>query len=117
MYNEALEPSGLRVTQYALLSHLNRLGPVSMNELAESLRLERTTLIRNLTPLLKQEFVGTDSARGMKAHRFFLTPSGEKTLEGARSCWLKAQRILRSHLSQEEESVLLQVLQKLENCR
>ncbi|MDR1979193.1 MAG: MarR family winged helix-turn-helix transcriptional regulator [Synergistaceae bacterium] len=117
MYNKALEPSGLLSTQYALLNHLNRLGPVSMNELAESLRLERTTLVRNLNPLLEQEFVGTESIQGTKAHRVFLTPLGKNALEGARPCWLKAQRTLRGYLSEEEESILLQALQKLENCR
>lgn len=48
--DKPLEPSSLKVTQYSLLDHLNRLGPLTMNELSQAIRLERTTLVRNLKP-------------------------------------------------------------------
>lgn len=56
-YDKLLKPSGLKVTQYSLLSHLKRLGPLTMNELSQAIRLERTTLVRNLKPLEKMGLV------------------------------------------------------------
>ena len=51
-YDKFLMPSGLKVTQYSLLNHLKRLGPLTMNELSQAIRLERTTLMRIFCLLL-----------------------------------------------------------------
>ena len=51
-YDKALEGTGLRVTQYALLNNIRRLEPVSFQDLSAAIALERTTLIRNLNLLI-----------------------------------------------------------------
>src|ERR1041384_1094458 len=46
LYDSHLAKTGLRGTQYSILSRLNRLGPLSINELAKAMVMDRTTLGR-----------------------------------------------------------------------
>ena len=58
-YDAALAAEGLRVSQYAVLSVLAKWGDYvpTMQELAERLALDRTTLGHNLGPLARDGFV------------------------------------------------------------
>ncbi|MDR2051250.1 MAG: MarR family winged helix-turn-helix transcriptional regulator [Deltaproteobacteria bacterium] len=114
-YDAALEESGIRVTQYALLSHLSRLGPVSMRELSESVNLERTTLLRNLHPLARHGLVRVESGPSSRAHRISLTEEGAAELESTRPHWEKAQNKIHLALDAEERELLNRLLQKLRN--
>src|ERR671927_476049 len=57
VYDRALSAVGMRVTQYSLLAQLRRLRGLSMSQLAEALDMDRTTLTRNLKPLLEAAWV------------------------------------------------------------
>jgi len=41
-YDQLLEPTGLRITQYSILAMLKRLGPLTINALAKVLQTDRT---------------------------------------------------------------------------
>ncbi|WP_336489507.1 MarR family winged helix-turn-helix transcriptional regulator [Methylobacterium nigriterrae] len=56
-YDEALRPAGLRVTQFALLRTLQRVGPVPVTRLAAETALDRSTMGRNLDPLERRGLV------------------------------------------------------------
>src|SRR5260370_41965643 len=60
-YDEALRPTGLRATQVAVLAAEGARGALSINSLAHSLQVERTTLTRNLRPLEEQGLVSVAS--------------------------------------------------------
>ena len=51
-YDQALAPAGLTITQYSLLAHLARGEGASVSALAGRMGMERTTLVRNLKPLV-----------------------------------------------------------------
>lgn len=57
VYDEALAPAGVTVTQYALLARIGRTAGLSRTALAAQLGMERTTLTRNLGPLERAGFV------------------------------------------------------------
>src|SRR5258708_23831169 len=56
-YDTALAPSGIRATQFMLLMALNRSEGVSVNELAELMGMDRTTMGKNLRPLERDGLV------------------------------------------------------------
>lgn len=112
-YDQELEPTGLLITQYSLLSHVARLGPLSMNSLSEAMGLERTTLLRNLHLLAKRNFVDMEHADGRKAKFVRIRPEGTAALEAARPSWTAAQNKLKSLLSEEERSMLPGIMDKL----
>jgi hypothetical protein len=49
-YDQLMAPVGLRITQFSILAKLNRLGPMTINALAENMVVDRT-LGRNVLPL------------------------------------------------------------------
>ena len=112
-YDKALEGTGLRITQYALLNHIYRMEPVSFQSLSSAISLERTTLIRNLNLLCKQGFVHTESES--RTHMLTLTDEGRMALEAARPHWRTAQDRILESLSNEEKIFLDGMLNRLQH--
>lgn len=56
-YDAYVASTGLKNTQYSLLSHVVLLGPIRPSELAQRMRLDASTLTRNLQPLIAQGWV------------------------------------------------------------
>lgn len=63
-YDEAMRPSGLKITQFVLLSALSTGQWKSVTELAERFALERTSLTRNLQLLATEGMVEPVECRG-----------------------------------------------------
>jgi len=89
LYDQALEPVGLTVTQFAILRTLNRLERPTLSELAEETAHEKSGLWRTLQPLIREGRVETQ-ADG-RAQRIFLTDQGLTTLVRAMPMWREAQ--------------------------
>jgi DNA-binding MarR family transcriptional regulator len=86
-----------------------------MNELSKAIRLERTTLVRNLKPLENMGLVSILTEKASQAHLVHLTEKGLKSLEMAFPYWNQAQENLKELLTEEEIRVFKGVLQKLES--
>src|SRR5437870_10649312 len=84
LYDDALRPSGLRVTQFSILATLARLGEANLRQLEARLAIDQTTLTRSLTRLERDgviERVPHPDGR-IKAMRH--TAKGRRLLEIAR---------------------------------
>jgi hypothetical protein len=57
LYDDAMAPSGMRITQFSMIRTLMRDGPVRISELAAQLLLDRTALSRTLEPLVARGWV------------------------------------------------------------
>ncbi|MDC3956971.1 MarR family winged helix-turn-helix transcriptional regulator [Polyangium jinanense] len=92
LYDEELAGTGLRATQYAVLSRLSRIAPATMQDLAEALVMDRTTLTHNLKPLEREGLVVMGVAEhDRRVRQLRLTPAGTATLKEARVAWARAQ--------------------------
>ena len=91
-YDEALAPTGLVTTQYALLSQVREHGPIGVSELADVIVMDRTTLSRNLQPLVAQDLVHLRSTTDRRRRQITLTPRGERAYQRAYPLWVEAQR-------------------------
>ncbi len=91
IYDDAMRSSGLRVTQYSLLSRLNRLGPVSAAALVESLHADQTTLARALKVLENDGLIRRLPQADQRVKLIELTPVGRERLAQARRMWSEAQ--------------------------
>ncbi|HEY9239640.1 MAG TPA: MarR family winged helix-turn-helix transcriptional regulator, partial [Burkholderiaceae bacterium] len=56
-FDQIVGAAGLKTTQYSLLSHVVRLGPVRPGDLAAAMEMDASTLTRNLQPLVAQGWV------------------------------------------------------------
>jgi DNA-binding MarR family transcriptional regulator len=92
-YDQLLAPSGLRTTQYAILSRLQRGGPMPINALAAALVMDRTTLGRNILPLERDGLIEIGASPADRRRREVrLTPDGAARLRAARRGWAVAQQ-------------------------
>jgi len=92
-YDRELAPSGLRITQFSILSRLRQLGPCGINALAAEMVMDRTTMGRNLRPLEAAGLVAIETDPGdRRGRRAQLTPEGLARLRAARPYWAAAQQ-------------------------
>ena len=96
-YDAALEPAGLRATQFSLLATLRAGGPLAISKLAEAMVMDRTTLTRNLAPVEKQGLIKiAPGRRDRRTKEVSLTARGRKRLAQAELLW----RIVHNHMRQ-----------------
>ena len=94
LYDNALSPSGLRSTQYAILAELDRRShkPPTMRELADALVMDRSALGHNLRPLERNELISLDESEEDRRRRHVvMTPQGKAKFKEAKRLWQTAQ--------------------------
>src|SRR5215813_1772709 len=80
LYDAALAPSGLRSTQFAILTAIAKLQPVSISRVAEILLIDATTMTRSLK-LLEKDGLIEIAPRGERRQRLLtLTSKATKAL-------------------------------------
>jgi DNA-binding MarR family transcriptional regulator len=97
-YERVMRGSGLRITQFTLLTVLVRAGKLPLSEVAEHLGMERTTLTRNLRPLLAKGHVTIEEGEDRRVKKIEITPQGMAALKAALPQWRKAQRAMSGRL-------------------
>ncbi|MBI5823502.1 MAG: winged helix-turn-helix transcriptional regulator [Chloroflexi bacterium] len=112
-YDKTLAPSGLRSTQYSLLSALSMMDEASMQELAHILAMDRTTLTRNLSPLLRKGLVKVKVGSDRRSRPLTLTPKGQSTLEKALPYWEKAQSRIVNEIGAEQWDLMMRGLHQI----
>lgn len=106
LYDEALRPCGLRLTQYAVLSSVEQADGPTITELAEQLQMERTTLTRNLKPLAKAGLLRIAAGPDQRSRAVGITPEGRAALARARPLWREAERGFRRSVGLERSQAL-----------
>ena len=91
VFEKAMRGSGIRGTQFTLLATLVQTGPIPTTRLADFQGLERTTLTRNLGPLVRDGFVRIDEGKDRRVRKVTITPAGEEAARRAFPFWKKAQ--------------------------
>ena len=90
-FEKAMRGSGVRGTQFTLLATLVQTGPIPTTRLAEFQGLERTTLTRNLSRLVRDGFVQIHEGKDRRVRKVAITPAGEEAARRAFPFWKKAQ--------------------------
>jgi hypothetical protein len=94
-YDQLLEPTGLRITQYSILAML-------------------TTLGRNILPLERDGLIRIEQgASDRRAKELHLTTAGEKRLQASRPAWLKAQATYESSIGRKRAETLRALLRAI----
>ena len=107
LYDEALAPTGLKVTMYRLLKKAAEGEPPSISELAQRMGLDRSTLGRNVRVLEREGLValrpgGADGRERTVA----LTAGGRDALAAAVPLWRRAQRDMRARIGGRDAELL-----------
>ena len=106
LFDEVMQPTGLRSTQFTLLVAIALLGEATVTKLSEALAMDRTTLARNLKPLESQGLLTIESGADRRRHLVKLTESGIQALAAALPYWEQAQHEVVTRLGQDQWQAL-----------
>ena len=90
LYDMALEETGIRSTQFAILVGIAKNQPVSMGALADVLVIDSTTLTRSLRLLEKEGLVAISNRAAMRQRFLTITAKGKRTLARSLPAWRAA---------------------------
>ncbi|MFZ0388132.1 MAG: MarR family winged helix-turn-helix transcriptional regulator [Solirubrobacteraceae bacterium] len=113
LYDAALATSGLRQVGYTVLARLDDEGPLSINELAARLALDRTTCSREVASLVKAGLVSVEVGEDRRRRLLALSPVGEQTLAAARPRWREVQSAVERAFGEDRTDELLDDLRAL----
>lgn len=105
-YDAYVAPIGLKNSQYSLLSHVVALGPVRPGELASRMRLDASTLTRNLQPLVAAGWVEQGPGDDARSRSVVATEAGRAKRAEAQRAWKQAQFALNARLGNERVAAL-----------
>ena len=112
LYDDALRPSGLRITQFTLLQALTLASAsskaISQKRLAALLAIDSTTLTRTLAPLRRKGWLRSVSAADRRELRLSLTPAGRREYKRALPYWQTAQKNLQRALGTQNWNRLIE---------
>lgn len=118
LYDAALKDEKIRISQFSTLRALDRLGSATMQELAEEVVLDKTTISRNVKVLDAHGWVEFSATKDMRQKRVSLSPKGEEKLAKATIRWHKAQEKIKASASKvleiPGEDPLLDTLENLQ---
>jgi DNA-binding MarR family transcriptional regulator len=110
LFDEILKPTGLQITQFAVLVGVVSLDSPSINQLAKGLVMDRTTLTRNLKPLEKEGLIKITSGDDKRTHFVKITPKGKSAMEKTFPYWEKARTVVSEEFGQKHLDGLLKDL-------
>jgi DNA-binding MarR family transcriptional regulator len=96
IYSQHLAPTGLKISQFSLLGFVCAEGPVSIGRLSELLATDRTTLTRNLKPLLDDGVIERAASGDRRRHELAATTAGRALFKRALPLWSAAEQEVRA---------------------
>ena len=116
VYDRAMAESDLKITQYSLLTHLEKLGPITQADLAKAMAMDSSTLSRNLRPLQSAGWVAIEAGADARSHALTLTASGRKKRAQAQQLWKKAQLTLNDTVGVDDVASLHALIDRMSDA-
>lgn len=109
-YDGYIAETGLKNTQYALLSYVVQLGPIQPVDLSKLMRMDASTLTRNLQPLAAQGLLEIGAGKDARSRLVEATEAGRTKQAEGRRAWKTAQTALNERLGVERVAALHDLL-------
>jgi DNA-binding MarR family transcriptional regulator len=106
LYDDALRPAGLRVTQFALLRQLARRGELRMRDLSAAVVIEETALNRAVRALHGRGWIAIRTGADRRERMLAITAAGRALLAEAEPLWSGAQQRMSDELGGTWDALL-----------
>ena len=113
LYDDALRPLGLKVSQLNILIVTAKLGLARPAQVCEILQLDASTLSRNVERMRAHGWVAAVPDEDARAQPFRLTSLGKRLVEKSVPAWKEAQRQATELLGHEAIALLDNAASKL----
>jgi len=106
LYDSHMQESGVRATQFTILSQLMLRGEMPIGKLAGILGMERTTLTRNLTLLEQRKWISVKAGDDPRSRMIGITAQGRGIVRRGFPYWSKAQAQVGKMLGADGQAAL-----------
>jgi DNA-binding MarR family transcriptional regulator len=114
LYDKALAPSGMKITQRAILAQINRSESTNVGLLADALVMDSGALAHTLKPLERGGLIAVEVDPADRRHRrISLTVQGRAKLAETNALWAQAQKNFESAFGRTEAESLRTLVQHL----
>jgi DNA-binding MarR family transcriptional regulator len=114
LYDKALAPSGMKITQRAILAQIKRSEPTNVGLLADALVMDSGALAHTLKPLERGGLIAVEVNPDDRRHRLIsLTAQGRAKLAETDTLWVQAEKNFESAFGRAEAESLRTLLQLL----
>lgn len=100
IYNQHFKELDITNEQFTVLRHMKYLAPISVTKLSEKIKIDRTTLSRNLKILETKKLIEDNSFNG-RSRQIILSKKGYIIIEKAEEIWEKIQKQIETILGRE----------------
>src|SRR5512145_462708 len=112
-YEAALRGTNVTITQFTLLTLLDALRVARVNDLADALAMDQTTLSRTLKVMERDGLIGQATGEDLRETRWRLTAAGRRRMRSIRPRWQAVQRKVERLLGTSEAARLRAVSGRL----
>jgi len=91
LYDAALRPHGLKISQMSVLVTVQVLGRPSPGAVGRALHMEKSTLSRNVDRMRSRGWLDAAATEDGRATELFVTPAGRRLLRKVHPAWSAAQ--------------------------
>nr|AGC71757.1 transcriptional regulator, MarR family [uncultured bacterium A1Q1_fos_504] len=116
VYDHAMAECGLKITQYSLLTHVDRLGPITQADLARAMAMDSSTLSRNLKPLQTAGWIAVSAGDDARSNALELTDAGRRKRSDAQALWKKAQLQLNETVGVDDVIALHALIDRISDA-
>jgi DNA-binding MarR family transcriptional regulator len=114
-FDQAFSAAGLRATQYSVLVNVALTENVTIGGLGQILRMDQTTVTRNLKLLERAGYIAIQRENGDARRKFVsLTDLGARKMEEALPLWETVQKNIEEELGEEKFEKLISLLREIE---
>ena len=113
IYDDALREVGLTASQLTILVALEHTGGVSPGALCDALKLDKSTLSRNVDRMQRNGWIRKQSGADARSHKLELTDTGRSKLASAIPHWREAQAAAEAELGKAGMETLTRVSKRI----
>lgn len=92
IYDQALKPSGLKITQFGILRLLSAYPGLTTGEMAQAMAMDSTTLTRTLKIIQDSNWIEATPGEDRRERHWNVTEAGRERVQQAVPLWKNAQK-------------------------
>ncbi|OUR93543.1 hypothetical protein A9Q84_18925 [Halobacteriovorax marinus] len=115
LYNSSFDDSKVSALQFSLLQTIKAFDGGKITTIANQLKMERTTLTRNIKPLERDGLVFIESSEDAREKIIKISSKGVKELKRNQDAWEEVQLSVIDKIGKKDWNQLLKILDKLES--
>ena len=116
LYDDALRPLGIKLSQGSILAVTAKLGVARPAEVCDILELDTSTLSRTVERMVKNGWLEILSGEDARQHPFQLTVQGKQLMEKAIPAWEQAQAQARKLLGEDGQRLLDTAIKRIKSA-